>query len=152
MGCIDLEFQGHLGHFDAVLYENWLDWIITCNGFQLQWPNVNQICNLINSQLVMNMGIIEIDLQCLLDISTQNSMKWHSMYIALFPTNYMSIINFTYILQIVNIIWWWLPEKTMSLLYTDPGWPRGGTRANVLLLMYCIWDIKRNWFHKNPIL
>ena len=36
----------------------------------------------------------------------------HTIYIALFPTNYMSIINFTYIFQTMIVIWWWSPEKT----------------------------------------
>ena len=41
-------------------------------------------------------------------------MRHIYIYIALFPTNYVSIINFTYILQTVNVIWWWSPEKTQS--------------------------------------
>ena len=42
MGVIDL--QDHLGHFDLELSEIQLVRAITCNGFELQSPNLHQIC------------------------------------------------------------------------------------------------------------
>ena len=47
---------------------------ITCTGFQLQVPNLNLICIWRFSHLVLEMGVIDLDLQGYLDISTQNSM------------------------------------------------------------------------------
>ena len=36
-------------------YEIWLVCMITCNGFELEWPNLHQICILGLSQLVLQM-------------------------------------------------------------------------------------------------
>ena len=41
----------------------WLDHVITYNGFELESPDLHQICILGFSQLVFKMGIIDIDLQ-----------------------------------------------------------------------------------------
>ena len=46
--------------------------MITCNGFELESPNLHQICILGFSHLVLKMGVIDIDLQGQLAIiSTQ---------------------------------------------------------------------------------
>ena len=46
--------------------------------FQLKAPNLNQICILGFSQLALKMGVIDLDLQGHLAISTPNSTKRHS--------------------------------------------------------------------------
>ena len=51
---------------------------ITCDGFELKSPNLQQICILGFSQLVLKMRVIDLDLQGHLPISTQNSKKQHS--------------------------------------------------------------------------
>ena len=50
----------------------------TCNGFELESPNLYQVCILGFSQLVLKMGVINLDVQGHLAISTQNSKKRHS--------------------------------------------------------------------------
>ena len=67
------------GHFDSELLEFWLVRAITCNGFQLQSPNLNQMCILSFFQLVWKMGAIDLDLQGHLAISIKNSRIWHLM-------------------------------------------------------------------------
>ena len=48
--------------------------MITCNGFKLESPNSHQICILGFSQLVLKMGVIDLDLQGhLAIISTQET-------------------------------------------------------------------------------
>ena len=48
---------------------------ITCNGFQLESPNMYQICILGFPQLVLKMGVIDLDLQGhLAIISTQETV------------------------------------------------------------------------------
>ena len=41
----------------------WLVCMITCNGFELESPNLHQICILGFSQLVLKMGVVDLDLQ-----------------------------------------------------------------------------------------
>ena len=47
--------------------------MITCNGFELESPNVHKICILGFSQLILIMGVIDLDLQGHLAISTQET-------------------------------------------------------------------------------
>ena len=63
MEVIDLDPQGHFGHFDLEFYEICLVCVITCNGFELESPNLHQICILGFSELVLIMGLIDLDLQ-----------------------------------------------------------------------------------------
>ena len=41
----------------------WLVCMITCNGFELESSNLHQICILGFSQLILKMGIIDLDFQ-----------------------------------------------------------------------------------------
>ena len=75
----DLDLQGHFGHFDSELQEIWILRTITCNGFELESPNLHQTCILRFFQLVLKMWVIDLDLQGHLAISTQNSKKQHLM-------------------------------------------------------------------------
>ena len=70
---IDLDLQGHFGHFDSEFQEFWLVRSITFNGFELKSPNLHQICNLGFSQLVLKMGGIDLDLQGHLAIRTHKT-------------------------------------------------------------------------------
>ena len=54
--------------FDLEFLEILLVCMITCNGFQLESPNLYQICILGYSQLVLKMAVIDLDLQCHLAI------------------------------------------------------------------------------------
>ena len=74
-GIIDLDLQDHFGHFDSKFYEVWLVRVVTCDGLELESPSLNQVCILGLPQLAMNMGVIDVDLQDHLTISTQNSKK-----------------------------------------------------------------------------
>ena len=74
---IDLALQCHLGNFDSKLYEIWLVWYITCNEFKLESLNLYQVCILRFPQLVLKIGVIDLDLQGHLAILTQNSKKQH---------------------------------------------------------------------------
>ena len=47
--------------------------MITCNGFELESPNLYQICILGFSQLVLKMEVIDHDLQGLAIVSTQET-------------------------------------------------------------------------------
>ena len=78
MGVINLDLQGHFGSFDSEFLEIWLVCTITCNGFELESPNLHPICILRFSWLVLNMGVIDHDLQGYLAILSQDSKKWHS--------------------------------------------------------------------------
>ena len=60
---IDLELQGHFGHFDSEPVEIWFVSVITCNGFELESANLHQIGILGFSQLVLKMEVIDLDLQ-----------------------------------------------------------------------------------------
>ena len=70
MEVIDHDLQGHFGHFDSEFKEFWLVRPITFNRFELESPNLHQICILGFSQLVLKMGGIDFDLQGHLAIST----------------------------------------------------------------------------------
>ena len=62
------------GHFDLVFYEIWLVSAITCHRFDVESPDLHQICILEFSQLVLKMGVIDLDLQGhLAVISTQET-------------------------------------------------------------------------------
>ena len=63
MEVIDLEPQGHFGHFNLEFQETWLVCMIIFNRFELESPNLYQICILGFSQLVLKMGVINYDLQ-----------------------------------------------------------------------------------------
>ena len=73
MGVIDLDLQGHFGHFDKEFLEMWLVFVTTYNGFELESPNLHQICILGFSRLVLKMEVIDIDLQGLAIVSTQET-------------------------------------------------------------------------------
>ena len=63
MEVIDLDLQNHFGHFDLEFLEMSLVCVITCNGFELESPNLHQICILGFSQLLLKMEVIGHDLQ-----------------------------------------------------------------------------------------
>ena len=71
MEVIDIDQQAHFGQFDLEFKEIWVVRAITFNGFELESPNLHQICIIGFSQLVLNMGVIDFDLQGLLALSTQ---------------------------------------------------------------------------------
>ena len=60
---IDLYLQDHFGHFDLEFLEIWLVCVMTCNGFELESPNLHQICILGFSHLLLKMEVIDLDLQ-----------------------------------------------------------------------------------------
>ena len=70
MEVIDLDLQGH---FDLEFLEIWLVSVITYNGFELESPNLHQICIFEFSELVLKMEVIDIDLQGLAIVSTQET-------------------------------------------------------------------------------
>ena len=74
---IDLD-QGYFGHFNSEFLGVWLGHAITCNGFELESPNLQWICILRFYWLVLNTGVIDLDLQGHLAISSQDSKKQHS--------------------------------------------------------------------------
>ena len=51
---------------------------ITCDGFELESPNVHQIYILGFSSLLLNAVIVDLDLQGHMAIWSQDSKKWHS--------------------------------------------------------------------------
>ena len=63
MVVIDNDLQDHFGHFDVEFLEIWLVCVITCNGFELESPNLHQICILGFSQLLFKMEVMDLDLQ-----------------------------------------------------------------------------------------
>ena len=73
MEVIDLELQGHFGHFDSELYEIWLVRAITRHRLGLESPNLHQTCILGYSRLLLKMEIIDLDLQGHLAISTHKT-------------------------------------------------------------------------------
>ena len=74
MEVIDRDIQGHFGHFVLELLQIWLVCMITNNGFELESPNLHQICILGYSQLVLKKEDINLDLQHYLAIiSTQET-------------------------------------------------------------------------------
>ena len=73
MEVIDYDLQGHFRHFDLELLEIWLVAVITCNGFELESPNLYQICIVGFSQLVLKMEVIDPDLQGLAIVLTQET-------------------------------------------------------------------------------
>ena len=73
MEVIDLDLQGHFGHFDSEFKEFRPVRAITFNGFELESPNLHQICILGLSQLVLKMGGIDLDLQGHLAILTHKT-------------------------------------------------------------------------------
>ena len=80
MKVIAHDLRGHLGHFDSKFFEIRLVCTIVFNGFQLDSPNLHQICILGFSLLAMKMNVIDLDLQGRLAISPQNSNNsCHSM-------------------------------------------------------------------------
>ena len=78
MGAIDIDLQDHFGHFNTDLQDIWLVRVITCNVYELESPNLHQLCILGVSLLVLKMGTIHLYHQGHLAISTQNSTKRHS--------------------------------------------------------------------------
>ena len=60
MEVIDLDLQDH---FDLEFLEIWLVCVITCDGFELESPNLHQICILEFSPLLLKMEVIDLDLQ-----------------------------------------------------------------------------------------
>ena len=73
MEVIDLDLQGNFGCFDSELLEFGLARTVTFYGFELESLNLHQICILGFSQLVLNMGGIDLDLQGHLAISTHKT-------------------------------------------------------------------------------
>ena len=59
IGVIDLDLQGHYGHFEFLVI--WLVRAIAWNGFELESPNLHQICILIFSWLVLHTRIIKLE-------------------------------------------------------------------------------------------
>ena len=59
MEVIYLELQVHFGHFDSEFWEFQLVRMATFNEFELESPNLNQICILGFLQLVLKMGSID---------------------------------------------------------------------------------------------
>ena len=73
MEVIDFDLQGHFGHFDLKFLEFWIVSVIACNGFELQSTNWHEICILGFSQLLLKTEVIDLDLQGLAIISTQET-------------------------------------------------------------------------------
>ena len=63
MEVIDLDFQGHFGHFNVELCEIRLVRTITRQRFGLESTNLHQACIMGYSQLVLKMKVIDLDLQ-----------------------------------------------------------------------------------------
>ena len=70
MEVIDLDLQGHFGHFDSEFKEIRLVRMITHHRFELESPNLHETCILRYSQLVLKMEVIDLDLQGHLAILT----------------------------------------------------------------------------------
>ena len=70
MEVIDLDLQGHFGHFDSEFKEIRLVRMITRHRFELESPNLHETCILRYSQLVLKMEVIDLDLQGHLAILT----------------------------------------------------------------------------------
>ena len=73
MGVIDLNLQGHFDLFDLEFLKIWLVRSIMCDVFELESPNWHQIYILGFSQIVLKMEVIDLDLQCHLAVSTQET-------------------------------------------------------------------------------
>ena len=63
MKVIDLELQGHFGHFDWEFLEFGLVHAITRHKFGLESPNLHQTCTLEYSRRVLKIEVIDLDLQ-----------------------------------------------------------------------------------------
>ena len=67
---IELDLQGHFGHFDLEFRESRFVCAITYNIFDLDSPNLHYIYVLGFSRVLPNMGVIDRDLQGRLSILT----------------------------------------------------------------------------------
>ena len=76
MRVIDYDFQGNWGHFGEEFWEIRLVRIINFNGFELGPTNMHASWGVF--QLLMKMGVIDLDLQGHFAISPQNSKTSHS--------------------------------------------------------------------------
>ena len=63
MGVIDLDLQGHFGHFYLEFWVILIVCAITRHWFGLESSNLHQICIMGYSWRVLKMGVIELDLQ-----------------------------------------------------------------------------------------
>ena len=63
IGVMDLDLQGHFGHFDLEVWEIRLVRMITLHRFELESPNLHQTCILEYSRLVLKLKVIDLDLQ-----------------------------------------------------------------------------------------
>ena len=76
---INLDRQGNFGHFDSEFLEIRPVYAITCNRFELEWPNLHQICISRLSQLVCkSWWSFTLTFKTHLAVSTKNSKKRHS--------------------------------------------------------------------------
>ena len=96
---------GHFGHFDSELSEIWLAHAITCNGIELDPLNLPQMCILRLSELVLKIGLIDIDLQGHLSKSTQNAKKRRSTSLA-----YADLAG-QWVLHATNVLLLYLPMR-----------------------------------------
>ena len=70
---IDLDLQGHFGHFELEFLEIWLVSLITCNGLELKSPNLHQICILGFFRMVLKIEVIGLNFQGLAIILTHET-------------------------------------------------------------------------------
>ena len=78
MEVIDFDLQGHAGQFDLEFLEIWLFCVITSNGFDLESPNVHQICILRLSWPLLKTEVIDLDLQVHLAIISIQETAFNS--------------------------------------------------------------------------
>ena len=70
IGVVDLDLQGHLGHFDLEFEEIWLVRAITRHRFGLESPNLHHTCILGYSWLIFDNGSLTWTFQVILTIFT----------------------------------------------------------------------------------
>ena len=105
MWVVDLDLQGNSGHSDLEIWEICLVFSITCNGFELESPNLQQICILGFPRLILKMGFINCDLQDHLAILSlpRNDVQHHSCILILDGQGVLQVpayINISFIVMI----------------------------------------------------
>ena len=123
MKVSDVDLQGQFGHFDSEFLAIWLVRVITCNGFELESPNLHQICILGICQTVLKVGVIDIGLQGhLAIISTQET----SFNVALLYWSGQGVSHFPKVLlwnSYRRYMLWPIPVKTLwGECHARPHW------------------------------
>ena len=105
----DLDIQGNFGHFDLEFLEIWLVFVRTCNRFEVESPNLHQICILGLAQLVLTFKVIRPSFQL---------KKLHSKLLLYTDLGRSSVLHVPNVLILHNIIWHYKKIKKIKYRMT----------------------------------